>query len=86
MNINPFMKTVLSVQLHEMSELVLSKITLRYREENIYSFLEDLGTVETLCAKYQIGRSENGSFNVNHFGRKCMLGIENGITFFKGFC
>lgn len=79
------MKTVLSVKINPMCELVLSTIILRYKEGNTYWLLEEYGTIEALCIKYQINR-ENDYYDTGHLvGRKCKTGIKEGITIFKGY-
>jgi len=81
------MKKILSVQLSLKCEAVLSDVLLYYEEGSYYSFMEEKGTIENLCAKYQIIKKENGSYDSSHLvGRKCRLKVNGGKTFFLGYC
>lgn len=80
------MKKIISVQLSEKCELVLSEVKLYYEEGNYYSFMEEIGTIENLCAKYQIIK-KNETYDFGHLiGKKCSLGVQDGITIFLGYC
>jgi hypothetical protein len=81
------MKKIIKVQLSPMCELVQSIMTLYYEEENYYSFMEEKGTIEDLCTKYQIIKNENETYDSRHLvGKKCRLTVKDGKTIFLGYC
>lgn len=83
------MKTILSVKINPMCEMVHSILILKYIdiEGGGYSFLEDHDTIENLCTKYQIIRGDKIPFIYKHLkGRKCMVSVMNGKTTFEGYC
>ncbi len=81
------MKKIISVQLSQKCEAVLSNVHVYYHEGSYYSFMEKKGTIENLCAKYQIIKKENELYDSRHLvGRKCRLGVKDGKTFFLGYC
>lgn len=83
------MKTILSVKIHPMCELVLSLVTLKFKEDKCDSYcqLEEYGTIEDLCVKYLIIRRGHDNFDSDHLvGKKCSIGIKDGKTIFEHYC
>ena len=81
------MKTVLSVHLSEMCELVQSTLTLRYKDGNDLSLLEEIETIENLCRKFGLIPVVNEGFSDRHLlGRKFKSKIKDGKTYFMGYC
>jgi len=80
------MKTIQEIRLYEMSEAVLSYVKVKYKERADYSISEEYGTIQALCAKYQIIRRKNREhFYAHLMGKKCKVVIKNGATIFEGY-
>lgn len=77
---------ILSIQLHEMSEAVLSYVSIKYREGNMYNIIEEYGTIAELCIKYKLIRLESGMYDgQHHIGRRCLVSLKDGKTIFERY-
>jgi hypothetical protein len=85
---------IISVELHDMCEAVLSYVTVRfydtklkYYDKSMYSIIEEHGTIENLCAKYKIIIEENSGYDRSRLnGKKFKFCLKNGTNIFEGYC
>ena len=78
-------KTIRAVKISPMALAVLSSVIVEYYEGDDYSFLEEHGTIEGLCSKFDISK-ENDSYDCRHLsGKKCILTVEEGKTIFLSY-
>lgn len=85
---------IISVELHDMCEAVLSYVTIRfydtklkYYDKSMYSIIEEHGTIENLCAKYKIIIDQNNGYDGSQLkGKKFKVSLKNGTNIFEGYC
>ena len=86
MNLKNVTGPIMSIQLHEMCELVHSYVSIKHSEGNTYNNIEEYGTIDELCLKYKLIKRQNGLHDgSHHIGRKCVVFLRDGQTMFERY-